>query len=202
MVRGKRIGLTGGIGSGKSTVATLFSRHGAACIDADAVSRSVTAAGGVAIPQIQSVFGPAVIDAQGALDRQAMRALIFQDPAARTRLENIIHPLVGKAIDHATQQADARQAPCLVYDIPLLVESARWRRQLETIVVIDCLESTQIARVMQRNQLTQQEVQAIMAAQASRARRLAAADTVIFNDGVTLSELELLVQQICVQFGL
>jgi dephospho-CoA kinase len=202
MTRGVRVGLTGGIGSGKSTVAALLAKHGAHCIDADAISRAITAPGGAAIPRIQAAFGPSVIDDQGALDRQAMRTLVFQNPAARSALEGIIHPLVGTAIAEATQQADTQQAKCIVYDIPLLVESAHWRHSLEKILVIDCHERTQIARVMQRNQLTQGDVQSIMAAQASRSERLAAADVVIFNDGVTLLELELLVQQICVQFGL
>ena len=197
-----RVGLTGGIGSGKSTVAAMLARLGAHCIDADAISRAVTASGGAAIPQIEDAFGSSVITPQGALDRQAMRALIFKDPEARSQLEGIIHPLVGAAIDAAGLEAEAQHARCLMYDIPLLVESAHWRRSLDTVLVVDCAEHTQIARVMHRNQLTEHEVRAIMAAQASRSTRLAAADSVIFNDGVTLLELERLVQQISTQFGL
>lgn len=202
MARGTRVGLTGGIGSGKSTVAAMLARWGAHCIDADAISRAVTASGGAAIPPIEHTFGPSVITPHGALDRQAMRALIFKDPGARSQLEGIIHPLVGAAIDKASRDAKAQQARCVVYDIPLLVESAHWRRSLDTVLVVDCEEQTQITRVMQRNQLAQHEVEAIMAAQASRKTRLAAADSVIFNDGVTLLELEWLVQQISTQFGL
>lgn len=202
MLPAMRIGLTGGIGSGKSTVAALMAKVGAYCIDADAISRAVTAPGGAAISAIRDAFGSAVINSEGALDRAGMRALIFSKPAARSRLEGIIHPLVQAAIHQATEQAVVQQTRLIVHDIPLLVESAHWRSSLDAILVVDCKEHTQIARVMERSQLPMHEVQAIITAQAPRAKRLAAADMVIFNDGITLGELESLVPQICAQFGL
>jgi dephospho-CoA kinase len=178
----KSIGLTGGIGSGKSTVAQLLVARGACVIDADAISRQTTAAGGAAIAPIAQAFGTQVIDACGALDRAAMRDLVYRDPQARARLETIIHPLVRRAMEH--QAAAARQAGyrLLVFDVPLLVEGlARWRGQFDTIVVIDCPPDTQIARVMARSGLTREEVARIIATQATRAQRLAAAGYVIRN---------------------
>jgi dephospho-CoA kinase len=176
------IGLTGGIGSGKSTVARFLAERGACVMDADAISRQVTTAGGAAIAPIAQTFGAHVIDSHGALDRAAMRELIYQDPGARARLEAIIHPLVREAIEH--QASAARQAGCrlLVFDIPLLVEGlARWRDRFDRIWVVDCPPHTQIARVMARSNLAQDEVARIIAAQATRAQRLAAADHVIRN---------------------
>ena len=176
------IGLTGGIGSGKSTVAQLLAERGACVIDADAISRQVTAAGGTAITPIAQIFGAQVIDIHGALDRAAMRELIYQDPGARARLEAIIHPLVRAAIEH--QASAARQAGCrlLVFDIPLLVEGlARWRDRFDRIWVVDCPPETQITRVMARSNLARDEAERIIAAQATRAQRLAVADRVIRN---------------------
>lgn len=197
-----RLGLTGGIGSGKSTVATLWVKRGAALIDADVLSRAVTAQGGAAIPKIRQVFGPSLIDAEGSLDRNAMRQLAFSDATARARLEAIVHPLVGAAIEKAADDAIATGAQHLVFDIPLLVESAHWRQHLHRIMVVDCTAETQIQRVIQRNGLSRVEVEKIIAAQATRAQRLGAADVVIFNDGIFLDELALQVQQIAGQFGL
>ena len=197
-----RLGLTGGIGSGKSTVATLWVKRGAALIDADVLSRVVTAQGGAAIPKIRQVFGPSLIDAEGSLDRNAMRQLAFSDATARARLEAIVHPLVGAAIEKAADDAIATGAQHLVFDIPLLVESAHWRQHLHRIMVVDCTAETQIQRVIQRNGLSRVEVEKIIAAQATRAQRLGAADVVIFNNGIFLDELALQVQQIAGQFGL
>ena len=197
-----RLGLTGGIGSGKSTVATLWVKRGAALIDADVLSRAVTAQGGAAIPKIRQVFGPSLIDAEGSMDRNAMRQLAFSDATARARLEAIVHPLVGAAIEKAADDAIATGAQHLVFDIPLLVESAHWRQHLHRIMVVDCTAETQIQRVIQRNGLSRVEVEKIIAAQATRAQRLGAADVVIFNDGIFLDELALQVQQIAGQFGL
>ncbi|MDR2991410.1 MAG: dephospho-CoA kinase [Burkholderiaceae bacterium] len=185
------IGLTGGIGSGKSTVAGLLTARGACVIDADAISRQTTAAGGAAIAPIAQSFGAQVIGADGALDRAAMRSLIYRDPQARVRLEAIIHPLVRAAME---RQADtARRADCrlLVFDIPLLVEGlARWQGEINRIVVVDCPPETQIARVMARSGLARDEVERIIAAQATRAQRLAVADHVIRNGPeVTLTAL-------------
>lgn len=197
-----RLGLTGGIGSGKSTVAAMLASLGATVIDADALARATTAANGAAIPQIISVFGPAMLTGEGALDRDKMRQVAFADPAARARLEAIVHPLVGQAIDQATQAATAAGTTCIVYDIPLLVESAHWRRNLSRVLVVDCRPETQILRVMARNSLSETEVTRIIAAQAPRIQRLRAADAVVFNDGISLAELAVQVQQIGQQFGL
>ncbi len=202
MNRGLRVGLTGGIGSGKSTVAAFLGKLGAFVIDADAISRSTTATGGAAIASIAEAFGQSVIGPDGALDRVRMREIAFKDPGARKRLEAIIHPLVGDAIAKATQQADEESTPCVVYDIPLLIESAHWRQRLETVLVVDCAENTQITRVCERNGLSSEEVRAVIAAQASRITRLCGADHVICNDGLTLLQLEGLVYQMRGQFGL
>lgn len=197
-----RLGLTGGIGSGKSTVAALWVKRGATLIDADVLSRAVTAQGGAAIPKIRQVFGPSFIDAEGSLDRNAMRQLAFSDATARARLEAMVHPLVGAAIEKAADDAIAKGAQHLVFDIPLLVESAHWRQHLHRIMVVDCTVETQIQRVIQRNGLSRVEVEKIIAAQATRAQRLGAADVVFFNDRIFLDELALQVRQIAGQFGL
>ncbi len=197
-----RIGLTGGIGSGKSTVLQMLAGLGAAVSDADAISRSVTAPGGAAIPAIAAHFGADFIAADGSLDRARMRAHVFAQPAARQELEAIIHPLVGERVRASEAQARAEGRACLVYDIPLLVESGRWRSQLDRVLVVDCAVDTQVARVMARSSLAREEVQAIIAAQAPRALRLAAADLVIFNDGLSLAQLDAQVRQAAQGFGL
>jgi len=197
-----RIGLTGGIGSGKSTVLQMLADLGAATIDADAVSRAVTAPGGAAIPALRERFGPAAIAADGSLDRPRMRELAFSDPAARADLEAIIHPLVGAALREQEQAARAQGKRCVVFDIPLLVESARWRDEFDHVLVVDCSPGTQVARVMARSGLDEAQVRAILAAQASREQRLAAADSVICNDGLTLDELKQEVRQAAMSFGL
>ena len=198
----QRIGLTGGIGSGKSTVARLLVDAGAALIDADAISRQVTAPGGAAIPLITRQFGPQAITPDGAMDRDAMRRLAFSDPASRRRLEAIIHPLVGLETARQAEQAQQAGNPCIVFDIPLLVESGRWRQQLDRVLVVDCSEATQISRVMARSGWTQEAVQKVIDGQASRAARRAAADVCIYNDGLSLDALGLIVRQISRRFGL
>jgi len=197
-----RLGLTGGIGSGKSTVSGFLEQIGAVIIDADAISRATTASGGSAIESLKAAFGLALITADGALDRAQMRDLIFSDPSAKARLEAIVHPLVGQAIAQQAMQAQVAGARCIVFDIPLLVESKHWRTQLDRVMVIDCTEATQIARVRARNGLSTQEVDKILAAQASRTQRLACADCVLFNDGISMDDLRQQVQQIGTQFGL
>ncbi len=197
-----RLGLTGGIGSGKSTVAGMLAVHGAAIIDADAISRQTTTTGGHAIDAIRQTFGPEFITAEGALDRERMRALVFSDPMARQRLEQIVHPLVGQETRRQAQIAIAAGHRCIVFDIPLLVESAHWRTRLDQVLVLDCRPETQIARVMQRSGLSRSEVQSILAQQASRTLRLQAADHVICNDGLGLPELARLVGQLAHCFGL
>jgi dephospho-CoA kinase len=201
----RRIGLTGGIGSGKSTVARLLVACGAVLVDADAIARQVTAAGGAAVKEIASQFGDQVITAEGAMDRDRMRQLAFNNPAARQRLEDIIHPLVRQETMRQSEQAVKAATggeACIVFDIPLLVESGRWRQQVDHVLVVDCSEATQIARVMARNGWTQEAVEKIMAGQASREQRLAAADSCIYNDGLSLEALDLLVRQLASRFGL
>ncbi|MGV8803970.1 MAG: dephospho-CoA kinase [Polaromonas sp.] len=202
MSRPLRIGLTGGIGSGKSTVARVLADCGAAIIDADAISRQVTAAGGAAIPELARQFGAAMITADGALDRDQMRQLAFSDPAARQQLEAIVHPLVSQETLRQSALAEAAGAACIVFDVPLLVESRRWRQQLDRVLVVDCTEATQIARVMARNALPREGVENIIASQASRKQRRAAADSCICNEGLSLPELQALVRQLAGSFGL
>lgn len=198
-----RIGLTGGIGSGKSTVAGMLAARGAAVIDADAISRSVTAPGGRAIPPIVRAFGPDMVDAQGAMDRQAMRETVFQNPEAKKQLEAIIHPLVSQITGEQTQAAIQSGHRVLVFDVPLLVESGeRWRKQVDRVVVVDCDAETQRQRVMVRSGLAAEEIDRIMALQATRSQRLACADVVIFNQGLSLVELEAVVTQVAADFGL
>ncbi len=198
-----RIGLTGGIGSGKSTVAGMLAGLGAAVIDADAISRSVTAPGGRAIAPIAEQFGAAMIGADGGMDRQAMRERVFSDPAARQQLEAIIHPLVGTITREQTEAAIAQGASCLVFDVPLLVESGkRWRRQVDRVWVVDCDTATQRERVIARSGLAAEEIDRIIAQQASRAQRLACADGVVFNQGLSLHALQAQVAEMARQFGL
>lgn len=197
-----RIGLTGGIGSGKSTVLGMLQALGAAAIDADAISRATTAAGGAAIPHIARKFGPGFVTADGALDRARMRERAYAHPEARRELEQIIHPLVGEEIARQVDAALAAGARCIVFDIPLLVESGRWRAQLDRVLVVDCQPETQVARVVARSGLAPEEVRAIIAAQAPRALRLAAADLVICNEGLTLEALRNDVEQVARSFGL
>lgn len=198
-----RLGLTGGIGTGKSTVASMLAARGAAVMDADAISRSVTAPGGLAIAPIAQTFGAAMIGPDGAMDRQAMRARIFQDANAKRQLEAIIHPLVSQITAEQVQAALQSGSRCLVFDVPLLVESGeRWRRQVDQVLVIDCDNATQGQRVMARSGLPAEEVNRIIAQQATREQRLACADVVIFNQSLTLIELEFQVTQVATDFGL
>jgi dephospho-CoA kinase len=198
-----RIGLTGGIGCGKSTVANMLADRGAAVIDADAISRSLTAPGGRAMASIAQTFGPQMVDAQGAMDRQAMRNMVFQNPQAKQQLEAIIHPLVGQITAEQTQAALQAGRRVLVYDVPLLVESGeRWRKQVDHVIVVDCDAETQRQRVMARSGLAAEEIDRIMVLQASRSQRLACADTVILNQGLSLTELETQVAQLATDFGL
>jgi len=198
-----RIGLTGGIGSGKSTVAGMLATKGAVVIDADAISRSLTASGGRAMAAIAQTFGPQMVDAQGAMDRQAMREAVFQNPQTKQQLEAIIHPLVSLITAEQTQAAVQNGGRVLVFDVPLLVESGeRWRKQVDRLIVVDCDAETQRQRVMARSGLSAQEIDRILALQASRGQRLACADLVIFNQGLSLSELEAEVAQVAADFGL
>ena len=197
-----RLGLTGGIGSGKSTVAGLFSRRGIPVIDADAISRQCTSPQGAAIPAIQATFGAKMIAADGGLDRNAMRALVFSQPSARLQLQDIVHPLVGSEIAAQAQAAEAANARCIVFDIPLLTESAHWRQRLHQVLVVDCTEATQRSRVQARDNLDQETVERIMGAQSTRIHRLRCADVVIHNDGISIEVLSAEVEAIAQRFGL
>jgi len=197
-----RLGLTGGIGSGKSTVAAFLADLGAAVMDADAIARSVTAPGGPAIPLIRDTFGDEMITVEGALNRDRMRSLAFADASARKRLEAIIHPLVGQETWRQADAATAAGHRCLVFDVPLLVESAHWRARVDAVLVVDCTVPTQIQRVMARSQLDASAVQAIIAAQSPRLRRLQAADAVVFNDSMSLQVLRAEVDKLAARFGL
>ena len=188
-----QLGLTGGIGSGKSTVAQMLAARGAAVIDSDAIARSVTAANGSAMPAIAEAFGKEFVTPEGALDRDRMRALVFSDPSAKLRLEAIVHPLVGMATQAQAQAAIHAGHTLLVFDVPLLVESPRWRKLVDKVLVVDCLESTQIERVIARSGLARDAVQNIIQAQATRAQRLAAADITLFNEGLDLEQLQVAV---------
>jgi len=189
------IGLTGGIGSGKSTVSQMLVDLGAHLVDTDAISRSLTAPGGAAIDAIAQHFGPHLIDASGAMDRTRMRELAFADPGAMARLEGILHPLIGQQAD--AQAGLARPDQHIVYDVPLLAESGRrWRDKVDRVLVVDCKPETQIARVMARSGWPREAVEKVLAKQAQREIRLALADHVILNEDLSLEELRAEVQKL------
>ncbi|MET3132456.1 dephospho-CoA kinase [Oxalobacteraceae bacterium GrIS 1.11] len=173
------VGLTGGIGCGKSTVANLFAARGAAIIDTDLIAHELTGAGGAAMPALLAEFGDAYGSADGALERAKMRALVFAEPRAKARLEAILHPRIRAATVAA---AAAAGGSYLIFVVPLLLESGGWRERVQRILAIDCPESLQISRVGARNGLPEAQVKAIMATQVNRHERLAAADDVIVND--------------------
>lgn len=182
-MKGLVVGLTGGIGSGKSAAAGMFAELGAAVIDADAIAHELTTPGGAAMPAIEQAFGRAVVAADGSLDRAAMRRIAFADTAARARLESLLHPMIGAASAERRDAAWAAGAPYVLMVVPLLVETGADRKRFDCILVIDCPEALQAERVLARSGLSAAEVAAIMATQAGRAQRLAVADDVIVNDG-------------------
>jgi dephospho-CoA kinase len=181
-----RIGLTGGIGSGKSTVSALLQRFGAAVVDTDRIARELTGPGGQALETIAATFGPDAIDSEGALDRSRMRQLVFSNVSSRKRLEAILHPLIAA---EAERQACASKANVTVFDVPLLVESGRWPRRVHQVWVVDCSEITQISRVIARSGWSEQTVRDVIAQQATRLQRCTRADAVIHNDGINVPEL-------------
>ena len=172
------VGLTGGIGSGKSAAADLLAARGALVVDTDQIAHQLTAPGGAAMEPIREAFGNGVVAADGALNRAAMRALAFEDPDARKRLEAILHPMIRAESERLCLAATT---PYVMLVVPLLIESGTYRQRVRRLCVVDCPEEVQVARVMQRSGLEERQVRAIMAAQASRAERLAAADDVIDN---------------------
>ncbi len=197
-----RIGLTGGIGSGKSTVAQLLTARGAVLIDADAIARNLTVTGGLAMPALISTFGPGCLTADGAMDREKMRSLAYDDAAAKQRLEAIIHPLVGLETQRQAAIASAQGASCIIFDVPLLVESNAWRHKVHRVLVVDCTPEVQLERVMARNQLASSVIEKIIASQAKREMRLKAADWVIFNAYLSMQQLADEVEQLTRIFGL
>lgn len=174
------VGLTGGIGSGKTTVADMLAARGATVIDTDQIAHALTAPGGLAIPKIRAEFGDTFLTAEGAMDRAKMRAYVFAEPPAKARLESILHPLIRIETEKA---AECATGAYIVFAVPLLVESGSWKQRVSRVLVVDCAEETQVRRVMSRSGLPESQIRAIMAAQASRDERLAAADDVINNDG-------------------
>jgi dephospho-CoA kinase len=174
------VGLTGGIGSGKSRAAALFGELGAGVVDTDDISHEITAAGGSAMPAIAAAFGATVAAADGSLDRAVMRRLVFENPAARKQLEAILHPRIREL---ARSRVLDSSAPYVLLVVPLLLETGGYRDLVRRILVVDCDESLQVSRAMQRSNLTAEAVRAIMAAQLPRQQRLAGADDVIRNDG-------------------
>ena len=183
-----KLGLTGGIGSGKTQVANLLGSWGASVIDTDLIAHSLTAPGGRAIDPIRQTFGPDVIEPSGALNRARMRELVFTAPAKRVELEAILHPLIAQTV---REEAELAQGLYIVFVVPLLVESGRWRQQIDRLCVVDCDQDTQIARVQARSGIELATIQNILAAQATREQRLAVADDVIDNSaGVSMADLE------------
>lgn len=180
------IGLTGGIGSGKSTVAAMLAEHGATLVDTDAIARRLTAAGGAAMPPLVAAFGPSIVTTEGALDRDQMRRLAFTDDSARRKLEAVLHPMIGQL---AQSEADGARADVVVFDIPLLAESSAWRQRVQRVLVVDCSEAVQVERVVMRPGWTHESARRAIAAQATRAARRAIADAVVINEDIDLAGL-------------
>jgi dephospho-CoA kinase len=180
------VGITGGIGSGKSTVADLFALRGVPLVDTDVIAHRITAPGGLAMPSIANEFGPSFVATDGSLDRAQMRALVFSDDTARSRLEAITHPLIRAETERERSEA---RGPYVMVVVPLLVESGSWKTRVDRVLVVDCAIETQIERVMRRNAFTREQVLAIIERQATREARLAAADDVIVNDAVAIEVL-------------
>lgn len=189
----RTIGLTGGIGSGKSTVAGHLQDCGAALVDTDAIARQLTAPGGAAMPRLCQEFGDGIAGPDGALDRAAMRELAFADPSARSRLESVLHPMIGEV---ARRQAAEAAGGVVVFDVPLLAESRTWRARVDRVLVVDCVESTQVARVMRRSGWSEEAVRRVIAQQAPRERRRGIADAVIYNEDLSLEALRDEVEQL------
>ena len=197
-----RVGLTGGIGSGKSTVAAMLQALGAEVIDADAISRTLTASGGAAIPSIAAVFGVDVIDSHGAMDRVKIREIVFNDASAKSRLENVLHPLIRQEMLFRANSPSLHSASCIVFDIPLFVESGAWNKFVDLVLVVDCTAQIQLARVQARSELPLPLIEKIVSTQASREVRLQVADIVLFNDTCSLEQLAEYVQKISTKLGL
>ena len=174
------VGLTGGIGSGKSAAAAEFATLGAAIVDTDAIAHELTGPGGDAIDEVRRIFGPEFISESNAMNREAMRELVFRDPAQKKRLEALLHPMIRA---ESARRISASAAPYVVHVVPLLVESRDHRQRVQRVLVVDCPESLQAERVRARSRLPAEQVAAIIKSQVSREKRLAAADDVIDNSG-------------------
>lgn len=174
------VGLTGGIGSGKSAAADEFARLGATVVDTDAIAHELTGPGGAAIAEVQRLFGRAFVDASGAMDRKRMRDLVFSDAEEKARLEALLHPMIRTESDRRIASATG---PYVVHVVPLLIESPGYRARVGRVLVVDCTEALQVARVRQRSGLPEGEIRRIIATQMKREKRLAAADDVIDNSG-------------------
>lgn len=192
------VGLTGGIGSGKSLAASFFSALGIPVVDADAVSRSITASGGEACPAVSKEFGSEFISEDGSMNRAKMRELVFSDPSAKLRLEALLHPII-EAKTRKRFEALSKDHPVIIYDCPLLIEKKEWREGVDRILVIDVDPQEQIKRVVSRSGLSPSQIEAVMRNQASRQERLAAADDVVYNGGC-VEDLEAAVKKICKKY--
>lgn len=186
------VGLTGGIGSGKSAAADAFEKLGATVVDTDRIAHELTRAGGAAMAGVRALFGDSAIAADGAMDRKAVRERVFSDPASKKRLESLLHPMIRA---ESERQIAAATGPYVVHVVPLLVESPGYRERVQRVLVVDCPEAMQVARVRARSGLSSAEVEAIVRSQVSRAQRLAAADDVIDNSG-TIAALQKQVEKL------
>lgn len=187
------VGLTGGIGSGKTTVADLFAAQGVTIVDTDVIAHRITAPNGAAMPLVAREFGAAFVAPDGSLDRAQMRSLVFSDDTARARLEAITHPLIRA---EAERERNAAAGPYVIVVVPLLVESGSWKQRVDRVLVVDCGVETQIARVMHRNAFSREQALAIIARQATREARRAAADDVVINDNAPIGQLAARVRQL------
>ncbi len=176
------VGLTGGVGSGKSTIATMLSERGAAIVDADTIAHQLTSTGGAAIGALRESFGAEVIASDGSLDRSSMRARVFSDQAARTQLESLLHPMIRNAMLECAAGLLERGSPYVVFVVPLWVETGGWRGNVDRVLLIDCSEATQLARVRARAGIDETMARKIVATQATRQQRLAAANDVLVNE--------------------
>ena len=191
------VGLTGGIGSGKSAAADEFARLGATIVDTDAIAHELTAPGGAAIPALRGLFGPDYFDASGAMDRAKVRAMVFADPVAKKNLEALLHPMIRA---ESERRIAASAGPYVVYVVPLLIESGNYRERVQRVAVVDCPEELQLQRVRHRSRLAEDEVRRIIASQVPRPARRAAADDVIDNSG-TLDALHKQVQELHLRYS-
>ena len=176
------VGLTGGVGSGKSTIASMLSGHGAAIVDADTIAHQLTSTGGAAIDALRESFGTKAIAADGSMDRPRMRARVFLDPAARTQLESVLHPMILNAMRECAAELIESGSQYILFVVPLLVETGGWRESVDRVLLVDCSEAVQIARVCARTGIDEKMARKIIATQATRQQRLAAADDVLVNE--------------------